>query len=181
MHNLALLYETEFKDLQKAEQFYLKAAEKDHVGAMNNLAWFYFEQKKNKEKALDLAKKSYQKEKNVVLAHTYSIILTWQELFEDSMKIAQEFLSTEDFIDDFPQGATLFFLLLLAKKQYYLVLKIFNENPFKLKDRFKPVYYALMYFLQKDYPNEYRKMGGELKETVKEIIEKIAQLATDYD
>ncbi|MCH6558981.1 hypothetical protein IH799_01355, partial [candidate division KSB1 bacterium] len=68
-----------------------------------------------------------------------------------------------------------------AKKQYHLTLKIFKENPHHLKDRFKPVYYALMYFMQKEYPNEYRKMGGELKQTVEEIIAKIQQLAKDYE
>ena len=71
-------------------------------------------------------------------------------------------------------------MLLIAKKQYHLTLKIFNENPNHLKDRFKPVYYALMYFMQKEFPNEYRKMGGELKQTVEEIIRKIHQLAKNY-
>ena len=72
-------------------------------------------------------------------------------------------------------------IFLQAKKQYHLTLKIFNENPYHLKDRFKPVYYALMSFMQKEYPNEYRKMGGELKQTVEEILQKIQQLAKDYD
>jgi len=38
-----------------------------------------------------------------------------------------------------------------------------------------------MYFMQKEYPNEYRKMGGELKQTVEEILQKIQQLAKDYE
>ena len=37
-----------------------------------------------------------------------------------------------------------------------------------------------MYFMQDEYPNEYRKMGGELTRTVQEIIEKINQLEKDY-
>jgi hypothetical protein len=69
---------------------------------------------------------------------------------------------------------------LVAKKQYHLALKLFHENPHHLKDRFKPIYYALMYFMQDEYPNEYCKMGGELKQTVEEIIEKIRQLEKDY-
>ncbi len=74
-----------------------------------------------------------------------------------------------------------FLLFLIAKKQYHLTLKIFEENPYHLKDRFKPVYYALMHFMQNEYPNEYRKMGSELKQTVEEIIEKILQLEKDYE
>jgi benzoyl-CoA reductase/2-hydroxyglutaryl-CoA dehydratase subunit BcrC/BadD/HgdB len=73
-----------------------------------------------------------------------------------------------------------YLLLLLAKKQYYAALKMFNENPFDLKERIKPMYYALMYFLQDDFPNEYKKMGAELKETVAEIIAKVKQWEKDY-
>ncbi len=71
-------------------------------------------------------------------------------------------------------------MLLIAKKQYHLALNIFNENPHKFKDRFKPVYYALMSFMKDEYPNEYLKMGGELKETVDEIIEKINEMEKAY-
>jgi len=38
-----------------------------------------------------------------------------------------------------------------------------------------------MSFMQKEYPNEYRKIGAELKQTVEEILAKIQQLAKDYD
>jgi hypothetical protein len=37
-----------------------------------------------------------------------------------------------------------------------------------------------MYFLKDDYPNEYKKMGAELKETVEEIINKVPQWEKDY-
>ncbi len=57
---------------------------------------------------------------------------------------------------------------------------MFEENPHGLKDRFKPVYYALMFFMKNDFPNEYVKMGGELKETVEEIIATIQQLEKEY-
>ena len=45
-----------------------------------------------------------------------------------------------------------------------------------LKDRFKPIYYALMYFMKDKYPNEYLKVGAELKETVEEVIKEIEVL-----
>ncbi|MCH8956129.1 hypothetical protein IIA28_12560 [candidate division KSB1 bacterium] len=67
---------------------------------------------------------------------------------------------------------------------YLITQSVNNENEFFRRivtDRFKPVYYALMYFMQKEYPNEYRKMGGELKQTVEEVLQKIQQLAKDYD
>ena len=49
-----------------------------------------------------------------------------------------------------------------------------------MKDRSKPIYYALMHFMKKELPDEYLKMGGELKETVDEIVEKNHLLAKDY-
>ena len=90
-----------------------------------------------------------------------------------------EFLSTPDLVEEIPEDIKLFLLLLLAKKQYHLTYKLFTEYP-HLKDRFKPIYFALMYFMQDEYPNEYRRMGGEFKETVEEIIRKIDELAKDY-
>ena len=38
-----------------------------------------------------------------------------------------------------------------------------------------------MYFMQDEYPNEYKKMGDELKETVEEVIEEINKSSIDYE
>lgn len=48
------------------------------------------------------------------------------------------------------------------------------------KDRFKPIYYALMQNLKEEYPNEYLKMGAELQQPVNDIMEKIKEMAVDY-
>ena len=181
MNNLALLYESEFKDFKKAEKYYLMAVEKDHAGAMNSLAWLYFNQKVNREKAIEYAERSYKMDKSIYNAHTYSMVLLWNDDIQKAYQIAQEFLNNKDAFEKFSEDTSLFFLLLLAKKQYHLTYKIFNENPYALKDRFKPVYYALMYFMQDEYPNEYRKMGGELKQTVEEIIAQVRRLEKDYE
>ena len=37
-----------------------------------------------------------------------------------------------------------------------------------------------MYFLKDDYPNEFIKMGDELKQTVEEIIAVVLQWEKDY-
>src|SRR5690606_20591779 len=70
-------------------------------------------------------------------------------------------------------------LLLLAKRQYHTVLYLFKENV-QLKEVFKPTYYALMTFLKKEYPNEVLKMGEELEEPVKEILERIEEMKEEY-
>jgi len=180
MNNLASLYWNEFNDIQKAKKYYLKAVAKDHAGAMNNLAWLYFEIRKDKEKALRLADKSYADQMSIYSAHTLGIVLLWNNEFQRAIQISGDFLGNDEALEDFPDDVISFLMLLMAKKQYHSALKIFRENRHNLKDRFKPVYYALMHFLVDEFPNEYKRMGGELEETVKEIIAKIKQMETDY-
>ncbi|GAB2593723.1 hypothetical protein [Spirosoma areae] len=70
--------------------------------------------------------------------------------------------------------------LLLAKKQYHTAYNYFAQEEWQLKDRFKPLYYATLYFLRDEYPTEYLRMGPELKETVDDILAEVAQMAIDY-
>ncbi|QDK78481.1 ATP-binding protein [Spirosoma sp. KCTC 42546] len=70
--------------------------------------------------------------------------------------------------------------LLLAKKQYHTAYNYFQQEEWQLKDRFKPLYYATLFFLKDEYPTEYLRMGPELKETVDDILAEVAQMAIDY-
>jgi len=180
MNNLALLYKTEFKDFKQAEKFYRLAVEKGDAGAMNNLAWLFFQKKRNREKALEYARSSYKNTKSSITAHTYAIILLWNKDIEKAIEISNVFLNHKKFIEEYSRDINYFLMFLISQNQYHTALKIFHNNPHNLQDRFKPVYYALMYFLQDEYPNQYRKMGAELKETVDEIIKEIKQLAKEY-
>ncbi|AUD01984.1 ATP-binding protein [Spirosoma pollinicola] len=76
--------------------------------------------------------------------------------------------------------ATLFLFLLLAKKQYHTAYNYFAQEEWQLKDRFKPLYYATLFFLKDEYPTEYLRMGPELKETVDDVLTEVAQMAIDY-
>ena len=180
MNNLALLYYEGFKDFKKAEKYYLMAVEKGDADAMNNLAGMYFELKKNKNSALELIKEAVKKEEHLINSYNLSLILLWNDEIEASLKLENKLMENEEYVEKSINGGNEYLLLLLAKKQYYAVLKMFNENPFDLKERIKPVYYALMYFLQDDFPNEYKKMGEELKQTAEEIIKKVKQWEKDY-
>jgi TPR repeat protein len=180
MYNLALLYQTEFKDFKKAEKYYLMAAKHKQENALNSLSWMYFENILDKEKAITYANRGYKIEKSIFTAHTNTMILLWNNEIEEALKISKDFMVDEKAYEKFPKDIRQFLMLLIAKKQYHSTLKLFNENPFHLKDRFKPLYYALMYFMQKEFPNEYIKMGDELQQTVEEIIEEIKKMAKDY-
>jgi len=89
-------------------------------------------------------------------------------------------VNDESFIDKYSSFFLPNLVFLLAKKQYHAVRNIFENNASNLKERFKPTYYAAMYFLKDEFPNEYLKMGEELKQTVDEIIQKVHQREKDY-
>lgn len=111
------------------------------------------------------------------------IIQMWNNLFQGLEKLIplKEFTvvrlsSKETGID----VAILFLHLLLAKKQYHTAYNYFQQEEWQLKDRFKPLYYATLYFLQDEYPTEFLRMGPELKETVDDVLAEVAQMAIDY-
>ena len=54
------------------------------------------------------------------------------------------------------------------------------ENKHDIRERYKPIYYALMVQMRDTYPDEHRKMGPELTRTVEEILRQIKRIATDY-
>lgn len=111
------------------------------------------------------------------------IIMLWNNKFEEinvliplNKPIKLKLGNNDKPIDVTP----LFFKLLLAKKQYHMAYKYFQQEEWQLKDRFKPLYYATMYFLQDEYPTEYLRMGPELAETVQDILKEVEQMAVDY-
>lgn len=179
--SLAVLYQYEYNEYKKAEKYYQLAVEQGNADAMSNLAWLYFVQKKNKVKALDLARRSFENgENDIFISLTFSLILLWNNETEEAVKLSKELLEKQESFEKFNNYVTTFSILLIAKKQYNSALKLFKESKFNLLDKYKPIYYALMYFMQDDNPNEYKKMGEELKETVAEVVEEIKQMAVDY-
>jgi len=157
------------------------AIEKGDTNAMNGLAWMYFKLKRNKIEALEYAKRAFDEEQNIYNNHTYSCILLWNNEIERAVEISNEFLSKEESYSEFSKDIELFLLLLLAKKQYHYVLNLFKANQFEIQDRYKPIYYALMSLMQNEFPDEIKRMGSELEETVKEILIEIERLSKDYE
>lgn len=110
----------------------------------------------------------------------YTTVLLWCDAIEEAISLSDYFMDDEKSYDYFTSDIEMFILLLIAKKQHHYVLKLFTENKFDIKDRYRPIYYALMHLMQDEYPDEVKKMGSELEETVNEILEKIKELAKDY-
>jgi TPR repeat protein/DNA-binding transcriptional regulator GbsR (MarR family) len=180
MNTLAMLYQKELKDFPKAIQYFRMAADHGHVEAMNNLAWLFFILKKNKKEALTLLNKAYRK--SMVITNTYicAMILLWNDQYDEAIIRAKDFMENDEMITNFSMGIEPYLMLLIAKKQYGYLHSLFNENNYNIRDVYKPIYYALMYFMKDTYPDEYKRMGDELKQTVDEIISQIEQMAVDY-
>jgi TPR repeat protein len=178
LFNLGNLY-NEQKQFGKAEEYYLKAIEKEVVSAANSLSWCYFKQGKNIEKALRLISEDYLHDQNYQNTHTFALMLLWAEDFSDSYEKFSLWLNypnaEPDEIDIF-----LYLNLLMAKKQLYKAKEILEMPEHQLKDKYKPIWYALMTLMQDEYPHEITKMGSELQESVDEVLQEIEELKNKY-
>lgn len=137
------------------------------------------------QKLVDIA---FNANKDTIDMYFYLWAFLWNNQIDDAIKMFNLLLESEKFVQSIEKNQKEFsaaidvpLMLFFAKKQFHYLYKLFNENKFNIKDRLKPLYYALMYFMQDTYPDEYKKVGPELKETVEEIIEGINQIAIDFD
>ncbi|MCK5665851.1 MAG: hypothetical protein KAI17_20325, partial [Thiotrichaceae bacterium] len=155
------------------------AIESGNNKALNNLSWFYFEQAKYMNKSIQLITQSYSDKKNYYNTHTLAIVLLWAEQFSKSYEKFLQWLEYDDILEK-EEEITIYLTLLMAKGQLYKAKEFFEIPEYDLINRYKPVWYALMNLMQDEFPNEIKKMGGELKESVDEILFKIDTLQEKY-
>jgi DNA-binding transcriptional ArsR family regulator len=106
----------------------------------------------------------------------FIVMLIGREKFSESYDRIIEFLNLEIKEDEKLEFISLYITSLLVKKQYYLAKKLLELEEYNLKEKLKPTWYALMTYMQDEYPNEIKKMGSELQESVNEIIKNIEDL-----
>ena len=70
--------------------------------------------------------------------------------------------------------------LVISKGQYYQAKKFLEMPEYQLKERYKPIWYALMTLMQDEFPNEIKKMGSELQESVDEVLKEIEAYKEKY-
>lgn len=129
---------------------------------------------------MELAQKAVKKNNSTENIFLLGMILLWSNEIEESLKLERQVLKNEELINNETFLVYTYIILLMSKKQYNAALSLFNVIPLNLKERLAPIYFALMYFYKDDYPDEYKKMGQELKETVEEVIKKVHQMEKDY-
>lgn len=176
---LAMFYHSK-KDFKKAEKYYMMAIEKEDLDALSRLSFMYLEFKRNKKISLNYSKNAYKKEANFMNTFIYLLNLYWNNEVEKGNSISKSFFENKEYVEKHIDELEVLLLMLVAKKQYNFTYKQFEENKYNLKDRYKPIYYALMSYMKDTYPDEMNKMGEELKEVVESIIKEINQMSIDY-
>ena len=183
---LGMIYAGIKKDLEKARDFLVSKFEDTTTPVLIGVISFMFGTQILKEDALRFAKRLAHTHKNWLTSLMYVLSLLWNDYHQEANSISMKFIYTKGFIEDFNDNSSIvhdYFYLLIAKNQYqflYNYLTSPQASEHNLKDKLKPIWYALMYYMQDEHPNEYLRMGEELEETVKEIIEKVEQMRIDY-
>ena len=176
---LGYLYHQQ-KNYDKAEEYYLKAIESGNDKALNSLAWMYFETAKDAKSAMLYASKSMENDRNFFNTHTMAIVMLWNEEFSLSYEMFAEWLTYGNAVDS-ESDVSIYLNLLIAKGQYYKAKELLEIEKYQLKERYKPIWYALMTLMQKEFPNEIKKMGSELQESVNSVLDEIDNLAKKYN
>jgi hypothetical protein len=104
--------------------------------------------------------------------HTAACIYAWHDKMPESKTSALAFLKNEQFVEEASEEVAAYFIAMLGKGEAKWLLECFTSpegEAVQLKDRFKPVYYAVLKEL--DHP-DFLRMGDELSQTVEEILEK---------
>jgi tetratricopeptide (TPR) repeat protein len=162
----------------KSESYYLKAINAGISSAQECLVWLYFEQNHDLSKALQLVRTDYEQDPNFSNTYAYAVILLWTEHLSQSGKLFLQWLNMDGEHNDY--DITLYLTLLMAKKQLYKTKELVELPEHALKDKCKPVWYALMTLMQDEFPYELTKMGGELQESVDEILQQVAKFEEKY-
>ena len=175
--NLGFLFHNVFKQYKKAEKCYNIAAEKGDISAMNGLAWLYFQQRRNKEHAMYYARQTVKAEKNLHTSHTAACIYLWNDYTVEAFDVAEDFIFSYEAYETMEKDILFFLMLMLAKQCYRQALSYFKSSVLDLPERYKPVYYALLYFM--GTPN-FNKLPPELSEPVDDIIRRVERMAQEY-
>ncbi|MCX7095694.1 MAG: hypothetical protein NTY50_19925 [Methylobacter sp.] len=172
---------SELKQYKKAENSYKQAIDLEIAGAANSLAWFYFEtiQQDKKAEALTLAHSAVADNPSFACLHTLATVALWNDEINIARESIEKILLAESWQQDSNEKAFIdLLILLLAKGQTNLFDRW--QQQFDLADRLKPLYYAFLNLVPEKYPNQLLRMGSELKQTVDEILEKIAAYQEKY-
>jgi len=177
---LGILF-SELKQYEKAENIYKQAIDLGVPGAANSLAWFYFEtiQHDKKAEALNLARSAVADDPSFACLHTLATVALWNNQIDIARESIEKILLSESWQQDINEREFIDLLVMLLAKGQTNLFDLWQQQ-FDLADKLKPLYYAFLSLVPEKYPDRLLRMGSELKETVDEILEKIAAYKEKY-
>ncbi|MCF6352130.1 MAG: hypothetical protein L3J06_03875 [Cyclobacteriaceae bacterium] len=191
LNNLGIIYADNYNDFKKAEKYFLKAIKKEDINAIYNLInWKIELNSGNKIENVDLLFSKIFDLKTISETKLFQAkllqvkYLLWINEAKQATILLENILNNiliieYDYEDSlFSLHDILIFAIAKGLKQY--ILKLFKNENYQLKDRFRVLYYALAMLLEDEYPNELKKMGAELKEPVNELVKEIKELEIKY-
>ena len=180
IYNLAHLY-NQHGHYKKAEKYYLQAIGLEDTDACNNLAAQYFNYAEKMQDAIRFVRLAYKKKvQDLNVVYNVARIELWSENFSNSYEKFIDVLKHDNIFLYDTSAIEVYLTLLIAKGQLYKAKEFLEMPEYQLKERYKPIWYALMTLMQDDFPHEVKKMGSELKGTVDEVLEEIERLKVKY-
>lgn len=186
--SLAILYVESLDAPNKAEELYSSILSIGTTNTIYFLADFLFRQRIKPDLAYEAVCKSANREAKLSYLSLKAKIELWQGNLAESLQTAEYFLSDMDFILTNGKLHQEYIMMLIAMGQHAYVLSYFKKDipdhaswgKGKFKDVCKPLYFAQLYFLKDKQVMESLRMGGELRDTVNEIIKRIMDLQQLY-
>lgn len=173
---------------EKAKEYFLKSIEWGKKSSL--ICFFNSALERNEKKEISFILQKFEEiisenPNNYAAIITYAQVLIWDDQIVKAItqikeieKRVFELLDDPDEKNEKKQRAifgelSAFFLLLIAKGQLNAANTFFQNQDGNYQQTLKPIYFALMHYMENEYPNEFLKAGDELKETINEIIDEI--------
>lgn len=192
-HSLGHFYADQ-ENWEKAKEYFLKSL--DWGKKSSFMCFFVSALGRNERKEIPFILGKFEKiiaenDGNYALSLTYARALIWDNQIEKAINIIKNIEQPIfSLLDDEDESEikkrlvfgelSIFFIQLIAKGQLNAANTFFEINAL-YKQTLKPIYFALMYYMQDEYPNEYLKAGDELKETIDEVIQEIEEFKKLYN
>lgn len=169
------LYE-DIGDYKNSERYLQKIFNWSKEEFKNKILSTYIFKNKYNVRVKELLIERYNVQNENYVFFIFIIRLVASEKFHESYERVIELLNLKINEELQQMYITWYITSLLTKKQYFLAKKLLELEEYNLKEKLKPSWYALMTYMQDEYPNEIKKMGSELQESVNEIIRNIEGL-----
>lgn len=114
-------------------------------------------------------------EKKYINKYAIILILLVNEDYEKAYKKFEQLL---DFctLNKIEISLIIIFYVFMKQEQYHKLKEFLEIQEYNLKEQYKPIWFALMILMKDEFPDEIKKMGIELEESVDEVLKQIEKL-----